>query len=206
MSEKSCNVLGHSFSLQVTLVAGALLLAFVVIRPAQAEITEYNLWMARETAKADCRRARALRDKLKYVRQQEMDARASYERVKEMLLKERERLRKAIENYKRLRPEFESAARICKQGKQTYKIMKQMFREQSAGGDRRRSGGGGRNTDMPRPDDCRLMGICPPAGRADTRRRTSPSSRGGGGRRRDMPPPNDGCLMGVCGPGLRRSR
>ena len=155
---------------------------------------------------------------------QTAEARTRYLRVREKLkkivLEEKRNFRKAVKRYRYIR----SAIKDCKKAKQLYQDMKEKFLAQSGGGNGSRSpagassgsgggnrrdtspssaGGGGGLNDKPRPDDCRLMDVCPPAGRVDNRRRTSPPSRGGGGGITDMPSPDDCRLMDVCPPAGR---
>ena len=212
MSERAYRVPRRGPPLSFVLIVAVFLAPYVSAGPVRAEITEYNLHQALETARAECRKARALSTRIRHARQQVRQARARVERAKEILRKEREQLRLAIENFRRIRPEFQSAAKVCKQAKWSYRTMKRMFLEQSGGGSGRRPGGapprnyppspgGASGTGRPSDEDydCRLMGVC------RDRPRTAPSPGGGGGPA-NAPSGDDCGLLGVCAPSVRRSR
>jgi len=96
------------------------------IKQARA-ITPDNLNEARNGARIECAKARKQATAVRRYQQDLANARQRYERAKAALRRESTNLRRVSNTYRRLLPRFKRQARLCKESKQSYEIMKQML-------------------------------------------------------------------------------
>ncbi len=96
------------------------------IKQAQA-VTRENLNEARNGARIECARARRQSVAVRRSQQDLTNARQRYERAKAALRRESANLKRISKTYRRILPKFKYQARICRQSKQSYEIMKQML-------------------------------------------------------------------------------